>query len=216
MLVNLKRIRKQRTEKSQEVVARELGIPVGTYIAWEQTRNTPRANELKLLADYFGCTVDDLFGRSDRPLPPGAVPARVGGFVSRPCFGAIAAGAPIEMLEVDDWREVPEAVAAKYPNGFFLEVRGTSMDKVLPEFSYAYINPCESAERQGGVYALNVNGDSATIKRVRRLANGYELVPDSTDPTYKPLLLDHNDPATPDVRIIGEVVYYVMPYDWQA
>jgi hypothetical protein len=60
----------------------------------------------------------------------------------------------------------------------------------------------------GKVYAVTVNGDCATIKRVRRLANGCELLPESTDPTYRPELYDFSEEGTPEVRSTGRVVWY--------
>ena len=61
-----------------------------------------------------------------------------------------------------------------------------------------------------------VNGYDATIKRVRRLQNGFELAPDSLDPTYKPTVYDFGEPGTDTVTIIGRVVYYVLPFDWEV
>lgn len=52
------------------------------------------------------------------------------------------------------------------------------------------------------------------MKRIRRLEDGVELIPDSSDPTYSPTTYNFNEPQTDPVTVIGEVVYYVLPYDW--
>ncbi len=40
-----------------------------------------------------------------------------------------------------------------------------------------------AASKPKKAYAVCVNGFDATIKRVKPLSNGYELIPDSIDPT---------------------------------
>lgn len=77
------------------------------------------------------------------------------------------------------------------------------------------VAPCKEVEHDGKPYAVCVNGYAATIKRVRRLAHGFMLVPDSTDPTYRPKTYDYNDDGTEEITVIGEVVYYVLPLDWE-
>lgn len=208
--VNLKHIRKA-SKSSQEKVSRDLDIPISTYRAWEQLVNTPRSNDLSKLADYFGVTVDDLLGRT---LPKDAKLPVVAETVMVPLYGSIAAGDAIEMLEVRDYFPVVKDIASKYPDGFLLQVKGESMNRVLPNMAYAYIDPTESVI-SGKVYAVNINGYDATIKRVRQLNNGFELIPDSTDPTFESKVYDFGNPDTEHVRIIGRVVYYVLPLDFE-
>lgn len=131
-----------------------------------------------------------------------------------PLYGSIAAGEPIEMVEVEDYRPIPVEVNAKYPNAFLLKVDGESMNRILPNGCYALVDPCDEVLHDGKPYAVCVNGYDATIKRVRKLNNGFELIPDSNDPTYEKATYNFNDPQTDPVTVIGEVVYYVLPYDW--
>lgn len=115
----------------------------------------------------------------------------------------------------DDSHSIPVAVHKKYPNAFLLEVKGESMNNVLPNGSYALIEPCSDVDRDGKPYAVCVNGYDATIKRVRRLENGFELVPDSTDPTFHAEVFDYSVEGTKTITIIGRVVWYTVPYDFQ-
>lgn len=135
-------------------------------------------------------------------------------FVDVPLYGSIAAGTPIEMVEVEGTHPVPAKVCDRYPNAFLLKVEGDSMNRILPDGCYALVNPCETVEDNGKPYAVCVNGYDATIKRVRKLNNGFELVPDSTDPTYTVQTFNYNEPGTETITVIGEVVYYVLPFDW--
>lgn len=135
-------------------------------------------------------------------------------FVDLPLYGAIAAGTPIEMIEVEGTHPVPKKVADQYPESFLLEVKGESMNRILPNGCYALVDPCEDVDHDGKPYAVCVNGFDATIKRVRKLNNGFQLVPDSTDPTYAAETYNYNEPGTETITIIGRVVYYVLPFDW--
>lgn len=135
-------------------------------------------------------------------------------FVDVPLYGSIAAGKPIEMIEVEDTHPVPGENHGELPKAFLLEVKGQSMNRVLPDGCYALIDPCEEVERNNQPHAVCVNGYDATIKRVHKLDNGFELVPDSTDPTFKPKIYDYGEPDTETVTVIGRVVYYVLPFDW--
>jgi transcriptional regulator with XRE-family HTH domain len=60
-LVNLKRVRKERG-KTQEEAAKDLGIKLATYRAWEQQKYAPRSEKLRELASYLNCSTDYLFG----------------------------------------------------------------------------------------------------------------------------------------------------------
>lgn len=135
--------------------------------------------------------------------------------VDVPLYGAIAAGTPIEMTPVENTQPVPAKVHELHPNAFLLKVEGNSMNRVLPNGSYALIDPCKTVERDGAPYAVCINGYDATIKRVRKLNNGFELVPDSTDPTYETKTYNYNEPETQTITVIGRVVYYVLPFDWE-
>ena len=135
-------------------------------------------------------------------------------FVDVPLLGSIAAGTPMEMVETEATHPVPTKVMEQYPDAKLLKVKGSSMNRVLPDGCYALIDPCEDVERDNQPYAVCVNGYDATIKRVHKLANGFELVPDSTDPTYKPKVYDYGEPGTETITVIGRVVYYVLPFDW--
>lgn len=48
---------------SQADVVRALGVDQAAVHRWENGLAFPRAAKLPILADLFGCTIDDLFGR---------------------------------------------------------------------------------------------------------------------------------------------------------
>lgn len=52
---------------SKADVARRLGLDLSAICHWERGTAIPRADKLPLLADMFGCSIDELYGRD----PPG-------------------------------------------------------------------------------------------------------------------------------------------------
>lgn len=60
-------IKELRLEKglSMSQVSKELGMPYTTYVSYENEDREPNFKTLKLLADYFNCSVDYLIGRSN-------------------------------------------------------------------------------------------------------------------------------------------------------
>lgn len=205
---NIKELR-ERAGYSQEELGIKLGKTRSAVSQYESGKIIPRMGVIEELASIFGISKSEIIG--DTPL---VFTKDASGFVDVPLYGSIAAGKPIEMVEIDETHPVPTKVMDKYPDAFLLKVKGRSMDKVLPDGCYALIDPCEEVERENQPHAVCVNGYDATIKRVRNLANGIELDPDSTDPTFKPSVYDYADENTEEITIIGRVVYYVLPFDW--
>lgn len=205
MALKLKQFRKEAGLNVDQVGA-VLGKSGKTISAWEVGRGQPDGDQLIVLCQLFGKKISDFFG-----IEPDVAPEN---FYDAPLYGAIAAGTPIEMIESEGTFPIPMAKHEEYPDAFLLRVEGDSMNRVLPNGCYALVDPCRDVERDNQPYAVCVNGYDATIKRVRKLNNGFELVPDSTDPTYKPALYDYGVEGTETITPIGRVVYYVLPFDW--
>lgn len=186
---------------------------------WINSTSIPDIEKLAEIAHTFGLPLSALL-TSDDGLTPSLV--RDDNMVDLPIYGAIAAGTPIEMIEIEDTfpisRSLLEKLGGINEDGevtfFLLRVEGESMNRILPNGCYAVIKPCSYIDRDNQPYAVCVNGYDATVKRVRKLANGFELAPDSTDPTYKAKVYDYGEPGTDKITIIGRVVYYVLPFDW--
>ena len=50
---------------SQEALARVMGLSRMTIANWEQGKTEPSASQVKILADIFGVTTDQLLGRKE-------------------------------------------------------------------------------------------------------------------------------------------------------
>lgn len=217
MMPELKNIRKN-FGITQEKAAAIFDTPLNSYRNWEQCKSMPRENKkIKEIADFFGVSMEALFGYD--MVPPGTfadLPEAQGSkFRSVPVFAEIAAGEPLHMWTVDRHADVPEDVMRKHPRAYLMRVVGDSVNRRILDGYYALIDPDETEPNEHDLYAVCVNGDAGTLKRVRRLANGLELVPDSYDPTIRPIVFDYNVDDTPEVTIMGKVVYAVMPFDYE-
>ena len=133
-----------------------------------------------------------------------------------PLYGSIAAGIPIDMQEADDSFPIPGELHAAFRNAFMLRVEGNSMNRMLPNGSLVLIDPCSTIEVSRQIYAVAIDSQPATVKRVILHDNGLTLQPDSDDPTYKPQLLDYSMADTPEVSTIGRVVWWCSPFERYA
>ena len=198
---------------SQEKFAEAIGTSQTTVSAWECGESTPRkSNVEKMIGALPQIQFDDIMSEER------GFAKRVNGKtqfeVEVPLLSRIAAGTPLEMEDYEDSFPIPERLHDKYPEAFLLRVDGESMNRIIPNGCYALVDPCDEVLHDGKPYAICVNGYDATIKRVHKLNNGFELIPDSNDPTYSKTTYNFNDPQTDPVTVIGEVVHYVLPYDW--
>ena len=214
MLYELKSIR-ERSGKSRKQAASDLGVSLNTYRNWEQCVNMPRDNKIiKQIADLFHVSIEALFGYD--MVNTGDISKNVESEMRYvPMYGRIAAGTPLYIEQIENHFPVPDEVMRHHPHAFLLRVDGESMSNVLPNGCLALIDPkLKEPVINGRAYAVCVNGYTATIKRIVRLENGFKLEPDSKDPTFKPMVYDYGVEGTDEITVIGEVVWYMVPFDF--
>ena len=215
---NLRSIR-EHAGLSQAATAKAVGISTNTYQRYEYGERDIPGDVLIRLAQFFDVSIDYILKQTD-------IPSRVEyaivtikdahhDYIDLPIMGEIAAGTPKDMLEIIDNHPCPKQIAEKHPNSGWLRVDGGSFNKSLPNGVLALGDFDLREPNEHDPFAVCVNGYTATIKRVKRLANGYELIPNSYDPTYLPIIYDYNRDDTDTVTIIGQVVYASYPLDWE-
>lgn len=193
---------------SQRELAGRLGVSKSTVGNWEASSALPDMEMMETIADFFGVRLGALFMDDlDVSVLSPWTTARV--------LGSIAAGTPIEMIEADSTASIPTEIMRAHPRSFYLKVDGESMNRVLPNGCYALVDPDMRDVRDNRAYAVCVNGYDATVKRVRKLANGFQLVPDSDDPTYPVKTYNYNEEGTETITVIGEVVWYSVPFGFE-
>ena len=193
---NLKIIRKSKG-LTQAEVAKFVGISQNNYSYWESGKVKIDNDSLKKLADYFNVSVDYLL---DRETPLSNNQARG---VKIPVYGEIAAGIPIEAIEdIIEFEEITPELAS---SGEFLalSIKGDSMAPRIQNGDVVIIRRQETVEN-GDIAAVMVNGDSATLKRVKPDANGLWLLP--LNPAYQPMFYTKKECAEKPVRILGKMI----------
>lgn len=125
--------------------------------------------------------------------------------VKIPVYGEIAAGIPIEAIEdIIDFEEITPEMAAS-GEYIALSVKGDSMAPRILEGDVVIIRRQETIE-SGEVAAVMVNGDSATLKRVRYADNGLWLL--GNNPSFQPIFYSKEECASLPVRILGKMVEF--------
>ena len=124
-------------------------------------------------------------------------------------YGEIAAGIPIEAVEdVIDQEEISLDMA-EHGEYIALKVKGSSMEPRIADGDVVIIRLQETVENNE-IAAVFVNGDSVTLKRVRKENDGLWLIPTNT--AHPPLFYSKKDCDDLPVRILGKLVEVRQKY----
>lgn len=196
------RLRELREAKGlyQKDVAAAIGVDRTTYVKYERGTSEPSYNILSKLAEYFNVSVDYLLGRQatmDSPAP--SVP----GSKWIPVLGAVAAGVPIEAIEdIEDYEEISPEMAAS-GDYFALRIKGDSMEPRIHTGDVVIVRRQSDCET-GDMAVVLVNGDEATVKRIKKRPEGLMLIPNN--PAYEPMFYSAEEVVKLPVQILGKVV----------
>ena len=195
--MNLKKLRKQRGETQQQI-ADMLGLSRASYTKYENGMHEPSFEVLNSLAKHFGVTVDYILGRSTGSNLPNS-----SGGVWIPVVGRVAAGIPIEAIEeIEDYEEIPKDMAEQGEH-FALRVQGNSMEPRIVNGDVVIVrrqNDCET----GDIAVVLVDGNDATIKRIKKGPAGMMLIP--SNPAFEPVFYSNEEIKKLPVTIIGKIV----------
>lgn len=194
----MNRIKELRLSKAIKQVdfAKMLGVSQATVSGWESEKYQPDRDTLIKMASYFDVSVDYLIGNS-----PVKKEKKKG--VQIPVLGEVRAGYPMEAVEnIIDYEEIDEDMAHR-GEFFALRIKGDSMEPKFSEGDVVIVRKQETADSGDIVVAL-VNGDSATIKKLKRHQNGITLVPSNS--AYEPMYYSNEEIMELPVNILGKVV----------
>jgi repressor LexA len=118
------------------------------------------------------------WNRSRSLEPVGADPAGDG--LTLPMLGVVAAGVPIEAIEVEERIAVPRELVRKPDTSFVLRVRGDSMiDEQIRDGDFVIVERRSDA-RDGDTVVAVLRGEEATLKKFQRRGSLVRLVPANT------------------------------------
>ena len=194
----MNRIRIARTIKglSQTELSAMLGVRQNTLSSWETERTEPDLASLRKMAEILEVSTDYLVGATNTP------PQSSSG-VLIPVLGDVAAGIPIEAItDIVDYEEI-DAALAKTGDFFGLRIKGSSMEPRMREGDVVIVRKQDTAE-SGETVVVLVNGDSATVKKIKYGPDGITLLP--TNPSFDPIFYSASEVDSLPVRVIGKVI----------
>ena len=109
-----------------------------------------------------------------------------------PLLGTVAAGAPIEAIQMPESIGVPEDFVRRGGNHYVLRVRGNSMiDEQIRDGDFVIVNEKQTADNGEMVIAL-IDGNSATVKKFYRERDGRIRLQPANE-TMNPIYVHEND-----------------------
>ena len=199
---------------TQEELGKALGVTKVTISSYERGTRQPNPEMLSAMANIFGVSVDELLGRgnaeqsSSAQWPKTITPAKkpIGRNYKRfPVYAFLACGSPEDMTDyiideiyLDDsvWEGRDVMVA---------RTQGDSMAPSIKSGDQVVIDRSDIEPFNGKIYAVQVNGDTATLKQVFVSEDGIDLVP--MNPAYQKMHFTAEQCAAMPVRILGRLVY---------
>ena len=150
--------------------------------------------QLSRLAELFGVSVDYLLGKTDVPSSS---------YIRVPVLGRVAAGIPIDAIEdVIDWEDISTAAAGD-GEYFGLQIKGHSMEPKISDGDVVIVRRQPDVD-SGDIAVVLVNGDDATVKRIKKSPQGVTLIP--SNPAYDPMYYTNAEIESLPVQILGRVV----------
>lgn len=209
---NIKALRED-SGLTQVELGKKLETESMTISRWERSEIVrPHPKTVEQLCEYFGVSSGDLLSENGyyaktRGMSTIAPRPATG---SLPIVGAAHAGDPSPAYELDGGTlDCPEEYCRE--GNFFIRINGDSMDRQLVDGTYALID-VHAQVNSGDIALVKVNGDDATVKRVKFMDGIAVLEPDSSNPDHRRRMIDSSNPESPEVRILGKVVYAVTRF----
>lgn len=120
-----------------------------------------------------------------------------------PVLGTIPAGVPISAVEnIIDYEEITPELAST-GTFFALKIKGNSMSPSILENDIVIFRQTEDAN-SGSICAVMVNGEDATIKKIKKSDVGLYLIPINSE--YEPMFFSNDEILSKPVRIIGKAI----------
>ncbi|MGL5725892.1 helix-turn-helix domain-containing protein [Cetobacterium sp.] len=214
------RFKKERMKSglNQVEFAKKFSVTKQTVSNWESGKRKPDSEMLLKIANCFGVTVDYLLGNDNCKKTDDTDLFNLKGdvrflkkiheseMVKIPVLGVIKAGIPMYAEEnIIDYEYVHQEELMLGEETFFLEVKGDSMINArIHEGDRVRIRKQNFVETNGGIYAVNVNGDEATLKRVYVEEDGIRLI--SENPAYPSMFYPAKDIESGYVSIVGRAI----------
>lgn len=163
----------------------------------EKDRYNPSVSTLQLIATATNTPLENL-------LPLSKTPSSTGRGVRIPVLGRVVAGIPLEAVEeILDYEEITPELAAT-GDFFALKIRGHSMEPRMLDGDVVIVRRQDDVD-SGDVAIVLVNGNEATVKRIKKQEDGITLIATNTS-VYEPHFYSNKEIQSLPVQILGKVV----------
>ena len=203
------RIKQLRLEKglTQEELGKYIGVKKAAVMKYEKgnVQNMKRTT-IETLSKLFNVTPSYLMCLDDTKTDKFG-----NSVVSIPLLGSVRAG--YDYLAEENWegtKEIKEELA-KTGEFFALRIKGDSMFETLWENDIVAVKKQDFAN-DGDIAVVLINGDEATVKKIKILDNGIKLIPlnrrinpETQEPFYEDMFFSKEDIETKPVKIVGIV-----------
>lgn len=189
---------------SQDYIAEFTGKKSFTTVQkWESGVSDPSIDIASKLANLYGVSLDDLYYLDlEKEATTPRAKTRKG--VRIPVLGNVAAGVPIEAIqEIFDYEEITPELAAT-GEFFALKIHGASMEPRMVEGDVVIVKKQDDVE-SGDIAIVLINGNDATVKRVRKQENGITLIATNVN-VYEPHYYSNEEITKLPIKILGKVV----------
>ena len=187
----------QRENINQVELSRIIGVSESTVGKWILCKSMPRMGIIQKLADHFHVGKSYFLEETSKDSSPTGRGVRI------PVLGRVVAGIPIEAVEeILDYEEITPELAAT-GEFFALKIRGHSMEPRMMEGDVVIVRRHDV--ESGDVAIVLVNGNEATVKRVKKQEDGITLIANNIS-VYEPHYYSNKEIEELPVRILGKVV----------
>lgn len=189
---NLRRYISSR-DLTQKDLAQAIEVSSSTLNDWVTGKKLPRMDKIDKLCSFFHCTRSDLLDVTTKTKA-----------VKIPVLGTVVAGLPMEAVEnIIDYEEISPDVAAG-GSYFALRIKGHSMEPRICEGDVVIVRKQSDVE-SGDIAIVLVNGNEATVKRLKKTEEGIMLIANNMD-VYSPHFYSNKEIRDLPVQVIGKVV----------
>lgn len=165
----------------------------------------PGQDKLTVLGLALGVSETWLMGydvpirRNDTPLPEGAIPYTPEPMVNIPLVGSVNCGTPLFAEDnIEGYIPTPESDLQTGETYFWLRAKGDSMINVGIRDGDLLLIRQQADVDNGDIAVVAVNGDEATLKRVKKQENALILQPEN--PACEPRIFVGKDMERVSIR----------------
>ena len=215
----LKELREAAGYKSQQSFADAFGVAQSTIGNWEAGKREPNYETTIRLAQFFKVPVGYLLGIEESGAEDVILTALMDNNMTEavdllkeqrrkkivvPVLGDVAAGLPMYAEEnIIDYEELSPDIVREGDELFGLRIKGRSMEPRMLDGDVVIVRKQEDVDN-GDIAVVLVNGDSATVKKIKKGPDGVMLIPNN--PAFEPMFYSNDDIQSLPVIILGKVV----------